>query len=150
MQPDIEAWKPWHPRDLAARLKGAGLTWFVAGGWAIDIFLGERTRDHEDLKIALPWLDPAAVPGGFRGVGGREIPYLKPEICLLFKSKAVRDKDQADFEATLPRMSPVQRIWLHTALERVHPGHDWISATGCAAADPGQPADPCTCPPGCR
>ncbi|MFL6047005.1 MAG: hypothetical protein ACJ72M_18095 [Propionibacteriaceae bacterium] len=29
----------------------------------------------------------------------------------------------------LQRMSAMQRAWLHTALERVHPGHDWISAT---------------------
>ncbi|HEX5939969.1 MAG TPA: hypothetical protein VFZ12_06380, partial [Dehalococcoidia bacterium] len=57
------------------------------------------------------------------------IPYLRPEICLLFKAKAVRDKDRADFEAALPRMSHAQRAWLHTALERVHPDHDWISAT---------------------
>jgi hypothetical protein len=41
----------------------------------------------------------------------------------------VRDKDRADFEAVLPRMSSAQRAWLHTALERVHPDRDWISAT---------------------
>ena len=46
-----------------------------------------------------------------------------------FKAKAVREKDRADFEAVLPRMSSAQRAWLHTALERVHPDHDWISAT---------------------
>ena len=57
------------------------------------------------------------------------IPYLKPEICLLFKAKAVRDKDRVDFEAALTWMSPAQRTWLHTALERVHPDHEWISAT---------------------
>lgn len=50
-------------------------------------------------------------------------------ICLPFKAKAVREKDRADFEAVLPRMSSAQRAWLHTALERVHPDHDWISAT---------------------
>jgi hypothetical protein len=57
------------------------------------------------------------------------IPYPRPEICLLFKAKVVRDKDQADFEAVLPRMSSAQRAWLHTALERGHPDDDWISAT---------------------
>jgi hypothetical protein len=41
----------------------------------------------------------------------------------------VRDKDRADFEAVLPLISAAQRAWLHTALERVHPDHDWISAT---------------------
>jgi hypothetical protein len=53
MQPDIEAWDPWHPRDIAARMQCADFPWFVAGGWAIDLFLGTRTRDHEDLEIAV-------------------------------------------------------------------------------------------------
>jgi hypothetical protein len=197
MQPDIEAWDSWHPRDMATRLEGAGFRWFVAGGWAIDIFLGTRTRDHGDLEIALASSVFGALPSRFpefdfwvpqgermlarmdtdtlageshptwafeRAAGVwrfdvfREphdgdtwicrrdpsirrpypevfevsadgIPYLRPEICLLFKAKAVRDKDQADFVAALPRMSPVQRTWLRTALERVHPAHDWIAAT---------------------
>ena len=53
MQPDIEAWDLWHPRDFAARMEGADFPWFVAGGWAIDLFLGTPTRDHEDLEIAV-------------------------------------------------------------------------------------------------
>ena len=53
LQPDREAWAPWHPRDFAARMDGADFPWFVAGGWAIDLFLGTRTRDHEDLEIAV-------------------------------------------------------------------------------------------------
>jgi Aminoglycoside-2''-adenylyltransferase len=28
--------------------------WFVAGGWAIELFLGTQTREHEDLEIASP------------------------------------------------------------------------------------------------
>jgi hypothetical protein len=27
--------------------------WFVAGGWAIDLFLGRETRAHEDVEIAV-------------------------------------------------------------------------------------------------
>jgi hypothetical protein len=57
------------------------------------------------------------------------IPYLKPEICLLFKAKAMRDKDRADFDVVLSQMSPDQRAWLHSALQRVHPDHERISAT---------------------
>jgi hypothetical protein len=53
MQPDIDAWAAWHPRDFAARMEGAGFPWFVAGGWAIDLFLGTRTRDHEYLERAV-------------------------------------------------------------------------------------------------
>ncbi|HSK73560.1 MAG TPA: hypothetical protein VK892_17820 [Pyrinomonadaceae bacterium] len=27
--------------------------WFVAGGWAIDLFLGKETRPHEDIEFAI-------------------------------------------------------------------------------------------------
>ena len=30
------------------------MTWYVAGGWAIDLYLGRKTRDHEDIEIAIP------------------------------------------------------------------------------------------------
>jgi aminoglycoside-2''-adenylyltransferase len=54
MQPDIEAWDSWQPCDIAARMDDVDFPWFVAGGWAIDLFVGSRTRDHEDLEIAVP------------------------------------------------------------------------------------------------
>jgi hypothetical protein len=28
--------------------------WYVAAGWAIDLFLGGQRREHEDLEIAVP------------------------------------------------------------------------------------------------
>jgi hypothetical protein len=28
--------------------------WYVAAGWAIDLFLGGHYREHEDLEIAVP------------------------------------------------------------------------------------------------
>ncbi len=52
--PDVEAWQPWHPQDVAARLVGLDLAWSVAGGWAIDLYLGRQTRPHSDLEIAIP------------------------------------------------------------------------------------------------
>jgi hypothetical protein len=27
--------------------------WFVGGGWAIDLFLGRETRNHQDIDIAI-------------------------------------------------------------------------------------------------
>jgi aminoglycoside-2''-adenylyltransferase len=27
--------------------------WFIAGGWAIDLFLGRKTRDHADIDVAV-------------------------------------------------------------------------------------------------
>ncbi|WP_234431408.1 nucleotidyltransferase domain-containing protein [Streptomyces griseus] len=56
---------------------------------------------------------------------GDGIPYLAPELVLLFKAKHARPKDQADFDATVPYLSPEQRASLGRLLDRVHPGHPW-------------------------
>ena len=44
-------------RRSCQRLHGAGITWYVTGGWALDLFLGQRTRDHADLEFATLPLD---------------------------------------------------------------------------------------------
>jgi hypothetical protein len=55
------------------------------------------------------------------------IPYLAPQIVLLFKAKAARPKDQADLAGTLPLLAPEDRSWLAGTLSRVHPEHEWLS-----------------------
>ena len=35
-------------------LAGVDAPWYVAAGWAIDLFLGGQRREHEDLEIAVP------------------------------------------------------------------------------------------------
>ncbi|MGX6607557.1 nucleotidyltransferase domain-containing protein [Micromonosporaceae bacterium Da 78-11] len=193
MAPDLDAWAPWHPRRLAERLAGIETPWYVAGGWAVDLHLGVRTREHEDLEIAVPRahfgsvaarfpeldfyvagdgrvvpVTPAALGEHFqtwaydreaavwrfdvfrephdgdvwvsrRDPGLRRpyaeivrrtpdgIPYLAPEVVLLFKAKHRRDKDEADFAVTAPRLTPTERAWLDKALDVVHPGHPWRS-----------------------
>jgi hypothetical protein len=183
-------WDAWHPRDVAERLRGVSTPWWVVAGWAIDLFRGEQTREHEDLEIAVPqdgfgeiratlsdyevdvvgagriWpLDSAAFDimhqtwvrdaGIYRLDIFREphdgevwicrrdetirepmprivrrtpdgIPYLVPEIVLLFKAKWTREKDETDLRGALPLMSGEQRSWLRAALARVHPGHPWL------------------------
>jgi len=47
-----DAWDSWRPEDLAKRLDGAGITWYVRGGWALDLFMGQQTHDHADLEFA--------------------------------------------------------------------------------------------------
>ena len=171
--------------------------WWVAGGWAIDLFLGEITREHEDVDIAIlrrdekdfrlylsswelwpgmgankledkplliseplpinsevlwcrpsvssPWafemltnpmhnenwlfkrdesiVLPIVEMGMTSQVG---IPFLKPEIVLLFKAKSLRNKDQQDFNNCREKLNDISRRWLKTSLEKVHPRHQWI------------------------
>ncbi|MGW6737154.1 nucleotidyltransferase domain-containing protein [Streptomyces sp. NPDC055013] len=54
------------------------------------------------------------------------IPYLVPELVLLFKAKASRPKDQTDFDGALPLLSQARRDVLTGWLARVHPGHPWL------------------------
>jgi Aminoglycoside-2''-adenylyltransferase len=185
-------WDAWHPLEVTQRLRGIDVPWCVAAGWALDLFRGEQTREHEDLEIAVPagrfaevraalaefevevvgshrrWpVDSPAFDvlhqtwvsdrdtGVFRLDIFREphdgdtwicrrdetvrlsyddiivrtpegIPYLVPEIVLLFKAKHERPKDRADFDGVLPLLDATQRSWLSDMLRRVHPGHAWI------------------------
>jgi hypothetical protein len=61
------------------------------------------------------------------------VPYLRPEIMLLFKAKQPRPKDVADLTVTLPALDDGRRRWLADALDQVHPGHAWIGLVRAAA-----------------
>lgn len=54
------------------------------------------------------------------------IPYMSPEVQLLFKSKAVLPKDERDFTDSLPLLSPSQRDWLREKLQLTQPTHAWL------------------------
>ena len=56
-----------------------------------------------------------------------EIPYLAPELVLLFKAKKPRPKDETDFAGVLPLLDRARRERLGGWLERVHPGHPWLA-----------------------
>lgn len=184
----------WTPAQVAERLSGVTTPWYVAAGWALDLFRGEQTRSHGDIEIGVPaarfpeirsrfpgyvfdavgsgrigedatpdeiaathqtWLrDPATGDylldvfrephQGDTWICRRDetirfpydriirrtadgVPYLVPELVLLFKAKNPRPKDQADFDATLPGLTPQQRATLAGLLTRVHPGHRWLA-----------------------
>jgi len=172
--------------------------WWVASGWAVDLFLGKVTRLHGDADIAFPrtvqlelqssliakgWtllapndgkLEPwmlgealelprhqahAYRPDGsfvdllfsevsdglwrFRRnlsivrtmdravmVSADGIPYLAPEIVLLFKSRNhaedKRLKDREDFEKVAPLLEPERRTWLQWAITVLDLEHPWL------------------------
>ena len=54
MHPDDAEWDAWRPEAAAERLARVEAPWYVAAGWAIDLFVGRERRDHEDLEIGVP------------------------------------------------------------------------------------------------
>ena len=63
---------------------------------------------------------------GFHPLWG--LPYLAPEIVLLFKAKHLETRDRIDFDNALPALSADARRWLRGALDKTHPGHEWLNA----------------------
>ena len=96
----------------------------TTGVWRVDIVRepwdGDAWAYRRDPRIRLPRsrLIEQSVDG---------IPYVRPEVVLLFKAKATRSKDEADFAQALPRLDAARRLWLRGALELAHPGHHWLN-----------------------
>jgi lincosamide nucleotidyltransferase A/C/D/E len=58
--------------DLIALLEKNGFEVHVDGGWAVDAVLGEQTRPHDDLDIALPHAQVPRLRALLRPRGFRE------------------------------------------------------------------------------
>src|SRR5881296_1047429 len=41
------------PRRVADLMRNFDRPWFIAGGWALDLFLDRETRAHADIEIAI-------------------------------------------------------------------------------------------------
>ncbi|MDT0158324.1 hypothetical protein Q9R19_11860 [Microbacterium sp. ARD32] len=120
------ALKPVASDDPTDLLDGCGQLWTRRSAtepWEYDILLGpgtpEEWRYKRDESIRMPMADALWERDG--------ITYLQPEIQLLYKAKGLREKDRADFDATLPFLDERRRAWLADALERTLPGHPWLA-----------------------
>lgn len=54
------------------------------------------------------------------------IPYLAPEIQLMYKAAGRRPKDEQDFAAMAPRLLPEERQWLREAIRVAYGDHPWL------------------------
>jgi hypothetical protein len=192
---DSGPWRAASPRDGARWLASLTEPWWIAGGWALDLFAGHQTRAHKDLDVGIlrknalqvlavlaDWqvfeaknavltrLRPGAQPRDdvfslwcrpaqtkawtlelmLDEAEGEDwlyrrhreirhplktairrsrqgIPYLSPEIQLLYKSHRMRAEDQADFRHIIPQLEPSGRDWLRSSLQMTQPAHPWLS-----------------------
>jgi hypothetical protein len=59
--PSHESWGALTPHESVVLLSAVRSLWWVAGGWALDLFLGKVTRAHKDLDIGIFRKDAAIV-----------------------------------------------------------------------------------------
>ncbi|WLR42351.1 hypothetical protein LC087_16830 [Bacillus carboniphilus] len=165
--------------------------WCVAGGWAIDLFIGRETREHGDIEIVIfrkdqlelkihlkgwcfqkvvegelqPWGDevlylPIHEIHGVNTNGeslevllnetkGDEwryrrnlnisypltsviqftktgVPFLCPEVVLLYKMKNTRKKDHWDFMEVEEYLDDEKKSWLKQAIRSCDLDHKWL------------------------
>jgi hypothetical protein len=132
------------PIAAAARvMAGFSRPWFVSGGWAIDLFVGRVTREHEDLELGIFRQDQEALREHLAGwelgkavsspEGGEWVPWEKGEWLELpihqIRARRVSG-DPAEFELFINDESeglwecrrnpaitrPVPEIWLQSSL----------------------------------
>jgi len=54
------------------------------------------------------------------------VPFLRPEIVLLYKASELSPKNEADFAAVRPQLTQTATQWLREALEVIDPRHPWV------------------------
>ena len=191
---ELGVWDPITPEQATAVFEGYPGPWWIAGGRAIDAFLGRQTREHGDLDVGVlrrnqlivqehlggwdlqaaeppgslrHWQDEEVLPAAVHDIWVRRspdaawglqlmledaeddewlyrrmpsvrrqldslvwrsegVPYLVPEVQLLYKAGHRSPKNEADFDACLSALDTAQRGWLRAALSIAHPGHPWM------------------------
>src|SRR5208282_1221960 len=91
---------------------------------AFELMLADSER-HDWVYRRDPRVRRRIAAIGFEPLWG--IPYLAPEIVLLFKAKSTHPKDEMDFRNALPLLSIEARGWLREALTTAHEKHPWIA-----------------------
>jgi hypothetical protein len=54
-------WQPLRPDQIQELLKDLPIPWWIAGGWAIDLFLGRESRAHQDTDVLILRKDQLAL-----------------------------------------------------------------------------------------
>ena len=97
--------------------------------WQLDFALDPSTDRwvfKRDPRVRLPW-DRAV-----RTVHG--VPFLRPEVALVYKAHLDRPKDRADLAAAC--LDPGARAWLASTLEQLGQ-HTWARLARAGVTEPG-------------
>jgi lincosamide nucleotidyltransferase A/C/D/E len=78
------------------RLEASGVTVWLDGGWGVDALLGEQTRPHEDLDLAIARGDCPPAHKALAALGFRHAPEVEPGLPARLVLRA-SDGGQVEF-----------------------------------------------------
>ena len=70
MRPDpgvLGRWEPASPKEVGRLFGGVAAPWWIAGGWAIELAVGRRVREHADIDVLVLRRDQLVVQDALRG-----------------------------------------------------------------------------------
>lgn len=115
--------RPWPPDEVLPRqVHDIWARGSAGDAWRFQLMLNPGGPDEfvcrRDERIRMPLSEALWRKDG--------VPYLAPELQLLFKAKGRRPKDERDFDDCLPLLSAGQRGLLAGWLRTTAPGHEWL------------------------
>ena len=119
-----KAWKPWQGEWIALPNHQIRVHTNDAELRVFDAMLNERDGDLWRFRRNLAVARPVAACVLVSSIG---LPYLAPEVGLLYKAKAPRPKDQADFDQTIDLLDAEPRVWLKRSVALWYPESPWLA-----------------------
>jgi len=120
--------QPWTSGEPDAALQQNNL-WCrreIRGPWLLDVIIGEGDEEfwiyRRDSSIRCDWAEAVLLTHD-------GLPYLAPELQLLFKSKDHREKDDIDARTVIPELEDKRRGRLAELLAKEHPWQELIASS---------------------
>ena len=118
--PNLWEWEEFDPSRLLEIMGGFDAPWWVAGGWALDLWMGSESRPHRDLDVAVLRGDQKKLHENF---DGWDLYYATPDHRLL------------PYRPNLWLAPPLHGVWIRPAAETLwlcevllneHEGARWV------------------------
>lgn len=138
----------WKPHDVARRLAGISAPWYIAAGWALDLFRGEQTREHHDIEIGVPAgqfpeIREHFAEFTFEAVGAARIwESATPQVLSATRQTWLREPATGHYLLDVFREPHDGEVWIYRRDETIrrspaadsYPTRDAVQATNASAS----------------